>query len=100
MISRAGASSISEFCLIGKPVILVPSPNVAEDHQTKNAMALVNKDAAVYVKDSEAPEMLLKRALEIVNDNAKLESLSTNIKKLGLPNSADVIADEVLKLVR
>lgn len=100
VISRAGASSISEFCLIGKPVILVPSPNVAEDHQTKNAMALVNKDAAVYVKDSEAPEMLLKRALEIVNDNAKLESLSTNIKKLGLPNSADVIADEVLKLVR
>ena len=100
VISRAGASSISEFCLIGKPVILVPSPNVAEDHQTKNAMALVNKDAAIYVKDAEAPEVLLKRALTIVNNDEKLESLSENIKKLGLPNSADVIADEVLKLVR
>ena len=99
VISRAGASSISEFCLIGKPVILVPSPNVAEDHQTKNAMALVNKDAAVYVKDAEAPDVLLKRALDIVNDDAKLKSLSENIKKLGLPDSADIIADEVLKLV-
>ena len=59
VISRAGASSISEFCLIGKPVILVPSPNVAEDHQTKNAMALVNKDAAIYVKDCEAPGILI-----------------------------------------
>lgn len=100
VISRAGASSISEFCLIGKPVILVPSPNVAEDHQTKNAMALVNKDAAIYVKDAEAPEALLKRALTIVNNDEKLKSLSENIKKLGLPNSAGVIADEVLKLVR
>lgn len=99
VISRAGASSISEFCLIGKPVILVPSPNVAEDHQTKNAMALVNKDLAIYVKDAEAPDVLLKRALEIVNDDDKLKSLSVNIKKLGLPNSADIIADEVLKLV-
>ena len=100
VISRAGASSISEFCLIGKPVILVPSPNVAEDHQTKNAMALVNKDAAIYVKDAEAPDMLLKRALDIINDEEMLTSLSENIKKLGLPNSADIIADEVLKLVR
>ncbi len=100
VISRAGASSISEFCLIGKPVILVPSPNVAEDHQTKNAMALVNKDAAIYVKDAEAPDMLLKRALDIINDEEMLTSLSENIKKLGLPNSADIIADEGLKLVR
>lgn len=100
VISRAGASSISEFCLIGKPVILVPSPNVAEDHQTKNAMALVNKDAAVYVKDAEAPDKLLAEALSIVNDDAKLESLATNIKKLGLSNSADIIADEVVKLAR
>lgn len=100
VISRAGASSISEFCLIGKPVILVPSPNVAEDHQTKNAMALVNRDAAVYVKDAEAPDVLLKRALEIVHDDNKLKSLSENVKKLGLPNSADIIAGEVLKLAR
>lgn len=98
VISRAGASSISEFCLIGKPVILVPSPNVAEDHQTKNAMALVNKDAAIYVKDADAPVVLLKKAVETVKDEAKLASLCENIKKLGLKNSADVIADEVIKL--
>ena len=100
VISRAGASSISEFCLIGKPVILVPSPNVAEDHQTKNAMALVNKDAALFVKDSEAPEVLIDKAISTVNDEQKLNSLSENIKKLGLKNSADVIADEVVKLAR
>lgn len=98
VISRAGASSISEFCLIGKPVILVPSPNVAEDHQTKNAMALVDKDAAVYVKDADAPQTLLDAALGIIHNDAKLESLSTNIKTLGLKDSADVIADEVVKL--
>lgn len=100
VISRAGASSISEFCLIGKPVILVPSPNVAEDHQTKNAMALVNKDAAIYVKDSEAPSLLIDKAIKTVTDEQKLHSLSENIKKLGLKNSADVIADEVVKLAR
>lgn len=98
VISRAGASSISEFCLLGTPVILVPSPNVAEDHQTKNAMALVNKDAALYVKDAEAPQILLSTALATVNDDKKLNSLSENIKKLGLKNSADIIADEVIKL--
>ena len=98
VISRAGASSISEFCLIGKPVILVPSPNVAEDHQTKNAMALVNKDAAIYVKDADAPQSLLKLAIETVEDDNKLNELSDNIKKLGLKDSADVIADEVIKL--
>lgn len=100
VISRAGASSISEFCLIGKPVILVPSPNVAEDHQTKNAMALVNKDAAIYVKDCEAPGVLIDKAIATVKDENKLNSLCENIKKLGLKNSADVIADEVIKLAR
>lgn len=98
VVSRAGASSISEFCLIGKPVILVPSPNVAEDHQTKNAMALVNKDAALYVKDDEAPKALLPLALETVADDARLQTLSKNILRLALPNSADIIADEVIKL--
>ena len=98
VISRAGASSISEFCLIGKPVILVPSPNVAEDHQTKNAMALVNKDAAIYVKDADTPAVLIKKAVGIVENAQKLASMSENIKKLGLKNSADVIADEVIKL--
>ena len=98
VISRAGASSISEFCLIGKPVILVPSPNVAEDHQTKNALALVNKDAALYVKDSEAKEKLIPLAMDTVGDEARLKSLSVNVLKLGLPDSAMVIAREVLKL--
>lgn len=98
VISRAGASSISEFCLIGKPVILIPSPNVAEDHQTKNAMALVDKQAALYIKDSEAPDKLLKLALATVNDEAKLKALSENILKLALPDSADIIAREVLNL--
>ncbi len=98
VISRAGASSISEFCLIGKPVILVPSPNVAEDHQTKNAMALVNKDAAIYVKDSDAPQTLLALAVKTVKDDVRLQQLAANIKKLGKANSADVIADEVIRL--
>ena len=98
VISRAGASSISEFCLIGKPVILVPSPNVAEDHQTKNALALSTKDAAIYVKDSEAPSTLLELAVKTVNDEARLKSLSENILKLALPDSAKIIADEVIRL--
>ena len=98
VISRAGASSISEFCLIGKPVILVPSPNVAEDHQTKNAMALVNKQAAMIMKDSQAPDERVGLGLETVKSEGKLESLSMNIKKLALPDSANIIADEVLKL--
>lgn len=98
VISRAGASSISEFCLIGKPVILVPSPNVAEDHQTKNAMALVNVDAALYVKDGEAPNKLLPLAIETVNDDAKLTSLKEHILQLALPDSAEIIAKEVIKL--
>lgn len=100
VISRAGASSISEFCLIGKPVILVPSPNVAEDHQTKNAMALVNKQAAIYVKDSDAPDCLLEQAIKLIKDDDKLKNLSENILKLALPDSADIIAKEVIKMIR
>ena len=100
VISRAGASSISEFCLIGKPVILVPSPNVAEDHQTKNAMALVEKQAAIYVKDADAPATLLKQAIELVNDDKKLQNLSANILTLALPDSATIIAKEVIKIMR
>ena len=100
VISRAGASSISEFCLIGKPVILVPSPNVTEDHQTKNALALSTKDAAIYVKDAEAPGMLLKLAIDTVKDDAKLQALHENVLKLALPNSAEIIAKEVIKLAK
>lgn len=100
VISRAGASSISEFCLIGKPVILVPSPNVAEDHQTKNALALSTRDAAIYVKDSEAPDTLLQLAINTVQDDDKLKSLSENVLKLALPDSAEIIAKEVIKLAK
>lgn len=98
VISRAGASSISEFCLIGKPVILVPSPNVAEDHQTKNAMALVNRQAAQFVSDAEAPQKLIPLALSTVKDDQILGQLSHNIKLMALRNSAETIANEVFAL--
>ena len=98
VVSRAGASSISEFCLIGKPVILVPSPNVAEDHQTKNAMALVNKEAALFVKDADAPQQLIPLALNTVGNTTQLQSLQRNILQLALPDAAEIIAREVLGL--
>jgi UDP-N-acetylglucosamine--N-acetylmuramyl-(pentapeptide) pyrophosphoryl-undecaprenol N-acetylglucosamine transferase len=98
VVSRAGAGSISEFCLLGKPVILVPSPNVAEDHQTKNALALVNKNAALYVKDVEAPALLIPLAIDTIQDDAKLKILSENILKMALPASAEIIAKEVVTL--
>ena len=100
VISRAGASSISEFCLMGKPVILVPSPNVAEDHQTKNAMALVDKGAALCVKDAEAPTTLLQLAVKTVTDEAHLQSLGCHCKEMGLPHSAATIAAEVMKIAK
>lgn len=99
VISRAGASSISELSLLGKPVILVPSPNVSEDHQTKNAMALVNKDAAILIPDSEAIEKLIPTALKVVQDEEELKTLSANILKIAQPDSANRIVDEVLKLI-
>lgn len=98
VISRAGAGSISEFCLLGKPVILVPSPNVAEDHQTKNALALVNKNAALYIKDSEATQKLLDTAIEAIHNPDLLKELSNNITKLAIKDSANIIAKEVCKL--
>ena len=100
VVSRAGAGSISEFCLLGKPVILVPSPNVAENHQYHNAMALVNKDAAIYVSDAEAPEKLLSEALRVVNDDDLLKSLNKNILTLAKYNSAEEIADRVIDMAR
>jgi UDP-N-acetylglucosamine--N-acetylmuramyl-(pentapeptide) pyrophosphoryl-undecaprenol N-acetylglucosamine transferase len=100
IISRAGAGTISELALVGKPVILVPSPNVAEDHQTHNAMALVNRGAALLVKDAEAESALIPEALALVNDTAKRSSLSENIKKLAIRDADEVIAREVLKLVK
>lgn len=98
VISRAGASSISELCLLKKPSILVPSPNVAEDHQTKNALALSTKDAALFVKDSEAKDSLIQLAIKTVADKALLTSLGENAGKLAFTDSANRIAEEVCKL--
>lgn len=98
VVSRAGASSISELCLLGKPCVLVPSPNVAEDHQTQNALALSSKDAAIFVADKEAKEKLVQTALETVTNDERLLSLSENVKKLAFLNSSDIIAEEVYKL--
>jgi UDP-N-acetylglucosamine--N-acetylmuramyl-(pentapeptide) pyrophosphoryl-undecaprenol N-acetylglucosamine transferase len=98
VVSRAGAGSISEFCLLGKPVVLVPSPNVAEDHQTKNALALVNKGAALYVKDSEATEKLIPLAIATVTNDTQLKELSNHIARLAHPDAARTIAQEVIRL--
>lgn len=99
VISRAGALSVSELCCLGKAAILVPSPNVAEDHQTQNAMALVRKDAAVLVKDSEAKEKLVDTLVELINNEQKLDTLKTNIKQLAKPNADAEIADIALGLL-
>ena len=99
VISRAGALSISELCLVGKPAVLVPSPNVAEDHQTKNALALVEKGAARLVRDAEAVEKMLQEALMILENEALAFSLSESIRQLGRPNAAEAIAQEAIKLV-
>ncbi|MDX9748543.1 MAG: undecaprenyldiphospho-muramoylpentapeptide beta-N-acetylglucosaminyltransferase [Paludibacter sp.] len=100
VISRAGAGTISELCLLAKPVILVPSPNVAEDHQTKNALALVEKEAAVLVKDAQAREELIPRALELMPQVEKLKKLSENILLLAEENSAGRIALQVMKILK
>ena len=98
VISRAGASSISELCLLGNPSILVPSPNVSEDHQTHNAMALVNREAAIIVRDDEAEKKLIPLALQTVADTKKMDVLGTNARRMALLDSARIIAEEVLKL--
>ena len=100
VISRAGASSISEICLLGKPAILVPSPNVAEDHQTMNAKALVHKNAAVLVTDKDAPSLLTDTALALIQDDKRLKELSENSKALALPDSADRIVDEIINIIK
>ena len=98
VVSRAGAGSISEFALLGKAVILVPSPNVSEDHQTKNAMALVDKQAAIYVADAKAKDELVAKAIETVKNEELLKQLEENIEKMGRANAAEEIAEEVLML--
>ena len=98
VVSRAGALSISELCLVAKPAILVPSPNVAEDHQTKNAMALVKQDAALLVKDGDAQNTLVHTALALLNDGEQKQKLSSQIQKIARPDAAERIAQEILKL--
>ena len=100
VISRAGAGSISEFCLLGKPVILVPSPNVAEDHQTKNAQALTRKKAAIMIEDKNAVKDLIPVALNTSNNEALLKELSKNILKMALPDSANKIVNEIENIIR
>ena len=99
IITRSGASTVSELCAMEKAAIFVPSPNVAEDHQTHNAMALVKKDAAMIVKDAEAEEKLLPTALELLKDDEKIAYLEKNIAKLALRDAAQVIADEVYRII-
>ena len=99
VISRSGASSVSELCAAEKAVIFVPSPNVAEDHQTHNAMALVNKDAAILVRDSEAKEKLMAEACALIENTEKIALLESNISKLALRDAAMTIADEVYRMV-
>lgn len=99
VVSRAGALSISELCLAAKPAILVPSPNVAEDHQTKNAMTLVKEGAAVLVRDAEAQEMLVPEVLSLIRDEGRIQVLSQQIARLGKPQAANHIANEILSLL-
>ncbi|PRD47921.1 undecaprenyldiphospho-muramoylpentapeptide beta-N-acetylglucosaminyltransferase [Sphingobacterium haloxyli] len=100
IISRAGAGTISELCVVGKPVILVPSPNVAEDHQTKNAKALVAKEAAVMISEADAKHTMMHVALALLADEAKCASLSTEIEKMAKPDADETIAREILKMIK
>jgi UDP-N-acetylglucosamine--N-acetylmuramyl-(pentapeptide) pyrophosphoryl-undecaprenol N-acetylglucosamine transferase len=99
VVSRAGALSVSELCLTGKPSILVPSPNVAEDHQTKNALALVERNAALLVTDAEAPAKLYDTALALLADLARQQQLSQNVRLLAHPDATTAIVDELLALM-
>lgn len=99
VVSRAGASSISELQLLGKPSILVPSPNVAEDHQTKNALALADRNAAIMVRDADSVEMLGKKMLEVVKNTALLDSLAANVEKMALRDADEHIVDKVMEII-
>jgi UDP-N-acetylglucosamine--N-acetylmuramyl-(pentapeptide) pyrophosphoryl-undecaprenol N-acetylglucosamine transferase len=99
VITRAGAGTISELCLLGKPSVLVPSPNVAEDHQTKNAMSLVENQAALLIKDADSKTELLKETFKLLGDKTRLKSLSENIRKLGRPNAAKEIVDVIVDVI-
>jgi UDP-N-acetylglucosamine--N-acetylmuramyl-(pentapeptide) pyrophosphoryl-undecaprenol N-acetylglucosamine transferase len=100
IISRAGALSVSELCLVGKPVVFIPSPNVAEDHQTKNAMAISEKNAALLIKESELDSNFEKQFSALITSEEKQKSLSENIRKLAKPNATKDIVEEILKLIK
>ena len=100
VVSRAGAGSISELELLGKPCILVPSPNVAEDHQTKNARALSDKGAALLVTDAEARTRLVDEIVSLLHDKPRLQKMSGEIRKLALPDSDEKIVDEIVKIIQ
>ena len=100
VISRAGASSVSELCIVGKPVVFIPSPNVAEDHQTKNAMAIVNKDAALLIQEEDLDADFENKFVQLLASTEKQKKLGQNIKKLALVNATKQIADEVEKLLK
>ncbi len=99
VVGRSGACTVSELCLVAKPTIFVPSPNVAEDHQTKNAMALVNKGAALMVSDKEAPNKAMDLAQKLLKDSAAMESLRINIEKLAQPKSAKLIVEQIISVI-
>lgn len=100
IISRAGAGTISELCIVGKPCVFVPSPNVTEDHQTKNAEALVAKQAAILIPDAKAIHTLFETTIALMNDSAKMQQLATHIKELAIPNAAEKIVNEIVKIVQ
>ncbi|MDR1594856.1 MAG: undecaprenyldiphospho-muramoylpentapeptide beta-N-acetylglucosaminyltransferase [Prevotellaceae bacterium] len=100
IISRAGAGTISELCIVGKPTVLIPSPNVAEDHQTKNAMALVNRNAAIMIKDEDAKNKLTATVIELINNSSLIDSLSKNISELAMPDAASDIVNRILNIVK
>jgi UDP-N-acetylglucosamine--N-acetylmuramyl-(pentapeptide) pyrophosphoryl-undecaprenol N-acetylglucosamine transferase len=99
IISRAGAISVSELTLIGKPVILVPSPNVSDDHQTKNALSLVTKNAAIIVKDDNAKNSLFAKAIELLSNQDETSRLASNCLSLGIPNAAERIVNEIENII-
>ena len=100
IISRAGAIAISELCVIGKPVILIPSPNVAENHQFKNAQSLVNKNAALLVKDSQANDKLVLKIISLKNDSQLMKELSVNIKTMEAKEASSIIASHAMSLIK
>jgi UDP-N-acetylglucosamine--N-acetylmuramyl-(pentapeptide) pyrophosphoryl-undecaprenol N-acetylglucosamine transferase len=100
IVSRAGAGTISELCIVGKPAILIPSPNVAEDHQTKNAMALVDKNAAIMLRDGNAKNTLTNTVIDLIHNKPLIDNLSRNISELAMPDAANQIVNRIITIVK